>query len=99
MYRWFRSTATILCLSAALASLVAQPPASASRRFFALGDFQLENGIVLPNTRIACATFGALNRERSNAILLPSWYGSDYHGYDFLIRSPMRGTRVSSSPA
>jgi homoserine O-acetyltransferase len=55
------------------------------RRFHALGDFRLESGVVLPNAKVAFATFGELNADRSNVVLLPSWYNSDHHGYDFLI--------------
>ncbi len=61
------------------------PPADAHRRVYELGDFRLESGVTLPNARLAYATFGSLNAQRDNAILLPSWYGSDHHGYDFLI--------------
>jgi homoserine O-acetyltransferase len=57
----------------------------ATRKFFSLGDFRLESGVTLPNAKIGYATFGTLNAQRDNAILIPSWYGSDYHGYDFLI--------------
>lgn len=61
------------------------PDPDPHRRHYALGDFPLECGVVLPSASLAYATFGTLNRERSNAILLPSWYGADHHGYDFLI--------------
>jgi homoserine O-acetyltransferase len=57
----------------------------AHRRTYSLGDFRLESGVVLPNATLAYATFGTLNAQRDNAILIPSWYGSDHHGYDFLI--------------
>ena len=62
-----------------------QPPVDTHRRFYALGDFRLESGVTLPNAKLAYATFGTLNARRDNAVLLPSWYGSDHHGYDFLI--------------
>ena len=52
---------------------------------YSLGDFRLESGVTLPQAKLAYATFGALNAQRDNAILIPSWYGSDHHGYDFLI--------------
>jgi homoserine O-acetyltransferase/O-succinyltransferase len=66
----------------------AQTPATQPdehRRFFALGDFRLESGVVLPRATLAYATWGKLNAARDNAVLIPSWYGSDHHGYDFLI--------------
>jgi homoserine O-acetyltransferase len=67
-------------------SLSAQvPQADVHRRYYSLGDFTLESGVVLPGAKIAYATFGALNPDKSNVILVPSWYGSDHHGYDFLI--------------
>ncbi|MFP6572025.1 MAG: hypothetical protein VB674_05375, partial [Vicinamibacterales bacterium] len=50
-----------------------------------LGNFQLESGTTLPDARLAYVTYGTLNATRTNAVLLPSWYGSDHHGYDFLI--------------
>jgi len=68
--------------------LGAQTPAARGdlhRRLYSLGDFRLESGVVLPKATLAYATFGTLNAQRDNAILIPSWYGSDHHGYDFLI--------------
>jgi homoserine O-acetyltransferase len=76
---------TLVATLAAASSVDAQSPADAHRRLFPLGDLRLESGVVLPNATLAYATFGTLNAQRSNAILLPSWYGSDHHGYDFLI--------------
>ena len=63
----------------------AAPPPDVHRRIYSLGDFRLESGVVLPNAKLAYATFGMLNAQRDNAVLIPSWYGSDHHGYDFLI--------------
>src|SRR4051812_26599947 len=77
---------TFLLLAATI--LIAQTTATTpdpNRRFFALGDFRLESGVTVPNAKIGYATFGTLNARRDNAILIPSWFGSDYHGYDFLI--------------
>lgn len=80
----------LLCGLAALVvaqaiGLGAQGRPDAHRRMLDLGDFRLESGVVLPHAQVAYATFGTLNADRRNAILLPSWYGSDHHGYDFLI--------------
>ena len=54
-------------------------------REFELGDFALETGITLPQARLIYVTHGTLDASKSNAVLLPSWYGGDHHGYDFLI--------------
>ena len=37
------------------------------------------------NVRIRYGTYGRLNAAHDNAILLPSHYMADHHGYDFLI--------------
>jgi len=41
---------------------------------FNLGDFQLESGEVIQNCRIGYRVDGTLNAERSNAILIPTWF-------------------------
>jgi len=41
---------------------------------FDVGDFELESGGKLRGLKLAYATFGALNADKSNAILFPSWY-------------------------
>ena len=43
-------------------------------RFADLGDCQLENETVIKNCRVAYRTFGALNDDRSNVVLFPSWF-------------------------
>jgi homoserine O-acetyltransferase len=61
------------------------PGADPNRRLFTIDDFRLEGGGVLPKAQVAYAVFGRLNAARDNAVLVPSYYGADYHGYDFLI--------------
>src|SRR6266513_2076323 len=81
-------SAALAAFAGASVVLAAQtPPAGQDvhRRLYSLGDFRLESGVVLPNATVAYATFGSLNARRDNAILVPSWYGADHHGYDFLI--------------
>jgi homoserine O-acetyltransferase len=39
-----------------------------------LGDFRLESGQVIQECRLGYRTFGTLNKERSNAILFPTWF-------------------------
>lgn len=43
-------------------------------QFFDLGDFLLEEGGVINNCQIAYSTFGALNANKDNAILITTWY-------------------------
>jgi homoserine O-acetyltransferase/O-succinyltransferase len=45
----------------------------------------LESGITLPDAKLSYVTHGHLNAEKSNAILVPSFYSGDHHGQDFLI--------------
>ncbi len=70
--------------------LLAQDPApprpdGASHHEFTLGNFTLENGVTLSNAKVIYATYGKLNARRNNAILLPSHYMADHHGYDWLV--------------
>ena len=60
------SLALFLLMSAGVA--VAQ-----DLKFARLGDFKLESGEVIRDCRVGYRTFGALNKERSNAILFPTW--------------------------
>jgi homoserine O-acetyltransferase/O-succinyltransferase len=91
-----------------------QPPADrASHQVYDLGAFRLESGATLPNARLVYATYGHLDAQHANAILLPSHYMADHHGYDwligpdraldttryFLIASEMFGNGHSSSPS
>jgi homoserine O-acetyltransferase len=52
---------------------------------FELSDFALEGGETLGDAQLLYVTHGELNADRSNAILLPSFYLGNHHGYDFLI--------------
>ena len=54
-------------------------------QIFELGDFQLENGEILPSAFLSYVTHGALNEEKDNLVLVPSAYLGDHHGFDFLI--------------
>jgi homoserine O-acetyltransferase len=63
----------------------AQDPAHPPHHTFELGDFRLELGGTLRGGRLLYVTHGTLNADGSNAVLVPSWYGGNHHGYDFLI--------------
>lgn len=43
-------------------------------KLFNLGDFQLEDGGIIRNCHLAYATFGTLNADKDNAILITTWY-------------------------
>lgn len=78
----------IKALLMSLALLTAVAPARSEdgvRRAFVVKDFKLENGTVLPEARVMYATYGTLNKARDNAVLLPSHYMADAHGYEWLI--------------
>jgi homoserine O-acetyltransferase len=55
---------------------------------FILKNFKTESGVVLPEARIVYGTYGKLNADASNAILLPSHYMANLHGYEWLMKTP-----------
>src|SRR5262249_6853822 len=59
-----------ICFSIQLLALgvVAQ-----EQQFAALGDFKLRSGEVIRNCRVGYRTFGKLNEQKSNAIVMPTW--------------------------
>ena len=75
-----------------LAALFAAPWAAAQtadpepvQHEFIIENFQTESGAVLPRARIVYGTYGQLNAAGDNAVLLPSHYMAEMHGYGFLI--------------
>ena len=67
--------------------VLAQSQVAAERHEFVIANFRTEGGVVLPLARIVYGTYGHLNADRSNAVLLPSHYMANYHGYEWLIGS------------
>src|SRR5262252_3492052 len=63
----------------------AAPTHAAEHHEFVIENFTTESGTVLPKARIVYGTYGKLNAARDNAILLPSHYMANHHGYDWLI--------------
>ena len=55
------------------------------RQEFVIANFHTESGTVLPQARIVYGTYGHLNAAKDNAVLLPSHYMADFHGYEWLI--------------
>jgi len=60
-------------------------PHTAEHHEFVIRDFKTESGVTLPEARVVYATYGRLNAARDNAVLLPSHYMANHHGYDWLI--------------
>ena len=94
-----------------ITTTVAQP--QETQKYADLGDFPLENRQVICECRIGYRTFGTLNPEKSNAVLIPTWFSGttkaleEYIGsgkmFDstnfFIIAVDAFGNGVSSSPS
>src|SRR6266850_5682186 len=66
-------------------ALQAQAPHSAEHHEFIIDNFHTESGATLPKARVVYGTYGHLNAARDNAVLLPSHYMANHHGYEWLI--------------
>jgi homoserine O-acetyltransferase len=80
---------------------------------YALGDVVLQSGMTLRQAKLAYKTYGTLNPHRSNAVLLPTFYGGQHPQYEpllgpgmaldpqryFVIIPNMFGNGLSSSPS
>ncbi len=54
--------------------MLAGAPAAAQQQLFArIGDLKLENGEVLRDCRVGYRTFGSLNSDRTNIVVMPTW--------------------------
>src|SRR6478752_9303845 len=58
---------------------------------FVIANFKTESGVTLPQAKIVYGTYGHLDAARDNAVLLPSHYMANHHGYDWLIRGREAG--------
>jgi homoserine O-acetyltransferase len=115
-----KTIAAASLLFAALASVSAAAQNAAPARniepvehSFVLHNFRTESGVVLPEAKIVYGTYGHLNAAGDNAILLPSHYMAEMHGYgwligpgksldperQFLITTELFGNGRSSSPS
>ncbi|MBP2280678.1 homoserine O-acetyltransferase [Psychrobacter sp. PL19] len=45
---------------------------------YSIGPFELEEGTVIPDLELAVATYGSLNADKSNAILIPTWFAGTH---------------------
>ena len=66
-------------------SAQAQRADYAEHHEFAIQNFTTESGVVLPTAVVVYGTYGHLDAARDNAVLLPSHYMANHHGYDWLI--------------
>src|SRR5258706_15235230 len=74
----------LLVFSVAVFAQQAQRP-QAERHEFVIANFRTDSGATLPHARIVYGTYGRLNAEKNNAVLLPSHYMANFHGYEWLI--------------
>ena len=80
---------------------------------FELGDFELQSGEVLPKARLAYQTYGELNANRDNVVVLPTFYTGSHlrnEGFfgpgraidparHFVVSVNLFGNGISSSPS
>ncbi|MEO8451636.1 MAG: alpha/beta fold hydrolase [Gemmatimonadota bacterium] len=77
--------AVLVTMSARVLGAQAAKPDNAAHHVFTIDTLKLESGAVLPGAKVVYGTYGRLNARRDNAILLPSHYLADHHGYDWLV--------------
>ncbi len=80
---------------------------------YSLGDVKLQSGAILPDARLAYKTYGNLNRDKSNVVLLPTFYTGSHlrnEGFfgpgraidpqrHFIVSINLIGNGFSSSPS
>ena len=80
------AVALAACASAGLrASNVLGAAATSGDKVFALGNFTLEGGTILPDARIAFKTHGRLNADGGNAILYPTQFAAQHGDIEWMI--------------
>ncbi|HET7584880.1 MAG TPA: alpha/beta fold hydrolase [Gemmatimonadaceae bacterium] len=105
--------ATLVTLGTAVTTATAVTAAAQEEHSFVIDSFRTESGVVLPHAIVKYGTYGHLNAAHDNAILLPSHYMANSHGYEwligpgraldtakvFLVTSELFGNGRSSSPS
>jgi homoserine O-acetyltransferase/O-succinyltransferase len=56
---------------------------------FELGNFTLQEGATLRSAKLAYKTYGALNADKSNVIVYPTWYSGQHYDNEWLIGEGM----------
>jgi homoserine O-acetyltransferase len=85
-----KSLAVVLLTFAALPALAQSSPEAKIEpveHSYVLHNFHTESGAVLPEAKVMYGTYGKLNSAGDNAILLPSHYMAEMHGYGWLVGS------------
>jgi homoserine O-acetyltransferase len=109
----FLAFAALAVLPLALTAQDKPKPPEPVEHTFVIHNFKTESGVVIPEAKVMYGTFGHLNATGDNAILLPSHYMAEMHGYGwligpghaldpekhFLICSELFGNGRSSSPS
>ena len=57
------------------------------QQFAVLGDFRLESGEQIRNLRLGYRTFGRLNSDKSNVVLVPTWFSGTTSDFQLLFGS------------
>src|SRR5215207_9550933 len=85
--------AAALALGAALAAAAtpgasrAQTPAALAPTVVSLGTCRLASGATIPDCRVAYRAYGRLNAERSNAVLVPTFFAGRSEDHAFMLGS------------
>ena len=80
MMKLFFVTLSIFCIGAAFA-------ADGDLQFAEFEQWRFESGESIANFRIGYRTYGTLNRDRSNTVLMPTWFtgrSEDHFNYEFI---------------
>src|SRR5262249_39652428 len=78
----------LILFFASQAVLAQNPPAAkpeSEQHEFLITNFKTESGVTLPQAKVVYGTYGHLNAEKNNVVLLPSHYMANFHGYEWLI--------------
>ncbi len=79
------SIARVTVLAATGLLLAVSVSAHDEQRVFNLGDFTFESGETVPDAYITYVTYGQLNGDKSNVVVLPSWYSGTHDGQAYLV--------------
>jgi homoserine O-acetyltransferase len=78
-------TCAMGCVGSLMQAQTKAEPKEPVQHEFVIKDFKTESGVVLPEAKIVYGTYGKLDASRDNAVLLPSHYMANMHGYGWLI--------------